>query len=144
MTDRLTLFDPSPLTRHRRPDRPMIHDVGSTVPTIPPVDPRTLARTSDQETSKAGARSVQYRAGSQKAKLLAAYVAAGRPITDAEAADAAGLLAKPGCCWWHRCSDLRADGMLEVVGTGVSPVTGESVMMCRPTALGTAAAGKVS
>lgn len=128
MTDRPTLFDPSPLTRHREPDRPLVHDVGSTS-TILDVDPHHLARVDDPETSHAGARSVKYRAGSQKAKLLAVFAAAAGPITDAEAATIAGLAAKPGCCWWHRCSDLRADGLIVQAGTGISPVTGEQAML---------------
>lgn len=130
MTDRPTLFDLSPLTRHRNPERPLVHDVGMARPTIPATDPTILARHDDPETSRAGARSVAYRSGSQKARLLAVYAEAGRPITDAEAADQAGLLTRPGCCWWHRCSDLRHDGMLEVVGTGISPITGEAAMLC--------------
>lgn len=128
MTETPTLFDASPLTRHRTPDRPTIHDVGSTRPTLD-VDPHRLARADDPPTSTAGAQSVRYRAGSQKAKLLAEFAAAAGPITDAEAAAACGLAAKPGCCWWHRCSDLRADGLIVQTGTGISPITGESAML---------------
>ena len=55
-------------------------------PIMPDPEPHRLARTSDPATSHAGARSVRYRAGSQKARLLVAYAAAQRPLTDSEAA----------------------------------------------------------
>lgn len=135
MTETPTLFDPSPLTRHRAPDRPTIHDIGSTRPILD-VDPRRLARTDDPPTSTAGATSVRYRAGSQKAVLLAVFADAAGPITDAEAAVACGLAAKPGCCWWHRCSDLRTDGLIVQTGTGISPVTGEQAMLSEITDAG--------
>lgn len=95
--------------------------------------PHRMARASDPETSKAGARSVRYRAGTQKAELLAVYAIADRPISDAQAATISGLIDKPGACWWKRCSDLRDDGMIEPVGTVTSPITDEQVMACRIT-----------
>lgn len=75
-------------------------------------------------------------ARTQKALLLLAYLRSGRPLADAKAASLAGLLDRPGCCWWHRCSDLRADGMIEPVGTAPSPITGEDVVVCALTDLG--------
>jgi hypothetical protein len=75
------------------------------------------------------------RSTSQKALLLRQY-ADGDWFTDDEAANLAGLLAKPGCCWWHRCSDLRADGLIETVGTAVSPLTGETRIICQITQAG--------
>ena len=115
----------------------------SSVVHVAPVAPTRLARKTDPSTSKAGARSVSYRAGTQKARLLLAHYAASRPLTDAEAAQNAELLTKPGCCWWHRCSDLRADGMLEVVGEGTSPITGEAAMLSTLTERGLAAAERL-
>lgn len=68
-------------------------------------------RNPDHETSVEGARSVWPRAGSQKARLLAAYyyyMVEG--LTDEEAATYAGLLK---ACYWKRCGELRQDGFIE-------------------------------
>lgn len=119
------------------PDAPCARcglEESSTVHVAP--EPFRLVRRTDPETSRKGARSVTYRAGTQKALLLLAYLRADRPLADAKAAALAGLLDRPGCCWWHRCSDLRADGMIEPVGTAPSPITGEDVMICALTDLG--------
>lgn len=83
----------------------------------------------DHDTSKAGAKSVAMRSGSQKALLLNVY-ANSAVLTDDEAADRAGLLVKPGCCWWHRCSDLRKEGLIAQVTTKTSQLTGEERMAC--------------
>lgn len=65
----------------------------------------------DWTTSVKGAESVAYRAGSQKALLLAAYKDAyPAGLTDEEAAIAAGLPMRS--CWWRRCSELREDGIV--------------------------------
>ena len=107
-----------------------------------PVEKGPRARASDPSTSHRAAASVKYRAGSQKALLVQAYRRAEGPLTDDEAAHHAGLLAKPGCCWWHRCSDLREDGVIERVGERKSTTgrTNEVVMVCTLTAAGRALA----
>jgi hypothetical protein len=69
------------------------------------------------------------RSGSQKALLLKVF-ADGSILTDDEAAERAGLLAKIGCCWWHRCSDLRKEGHIKQVTLKVSRLTGEWRMGC--------------
>lgn len=81
-------------------------------------------RAVDHGTSVQGADSVAYRAGSQKARLLAAYAEAGsRGLTDDEAAVACGL---ERSCFWKRCGELRQDGMIESTGlTRVGPMFGE-------------------
>lgn len=90
----------------------------------PPVRP------SDPLTSFLGSKSIKYRATSQKAKLLITYLDV-EGLTDDEAAEACGLFQRPGCCWWHRCSDLRAEGMIAPTGsTKQSPHTGEERMIC--------------
>jgi hypothetical protein len=71
----------------------------------------------DVATARAGADSVAYRAGSQKALLLAKYrAAASLPdnsgLTDEEAAKRAGL---ENTCYWKRCGELREDGLIEWV-----------------------------
>lgn len=69
-------------------------------------------RRDDYATSRAGAASVKYRAGSQKAKLLAAFNEAN--MTDEEAAIAAGLSLRS--CFWKRCGELRDAGFIAFNG----------------------------
>lgn len=88
-----------------------------------------LSRTDDPSTSASSAKSV--RTGSQKSLLLVEYSGATDGLTDEEAAEMAGLIDRPGCCWWHRSSDLRDEG--KIVDTGeirISPRTGEERMVC--------------
>lgn len=101
------------------------------------VDPEVIlrpepvpARRADPPTSVAAGRSVRLRAGSQKAVLLLAYAAASGGLTDDEAAEAAGLLQKPGACWWHRCSDLRSAGLVAPTGEHRMGRAGELRMVC--------------
>lgn len=75
-------------------------------------DRKGRVRNSDPATSKAGAESVKYRAGSQKAKLLKVF-AGGLPLTDEQAAEVAGLL---GSEFAKRCGELREDGMIALTG----------------------------
>lgn len=71
-------------------------------------------RNPDWTSSVMGAQNVAYRAGSQKARLLAAYEAAyPLGLTDDEAAVAAGL--DLTSCYWKRCGELRQD-LLIVTG----------------------------
>ncbi len=90
-------------------------------------------RTQDYPTSREGAESVAYRAGSQKALLLAAYAAAGdRGLTDEEAHDAAGIPDR--ACWWKRCNELRADGRIVPTGEERPGIAGVNRIVCRRTA----------
>ncbi len=98
-------------------------------------DPEPLARRTDPATSRKAADRTPIRATSQNARLLAIYAVVDN-ATDDEAAQAAGLLTKPGCCWWHRCSDLRKLCMIEPDGTRISKLTGEERMTCRITPQG--------
>ena len=101
------------------------------------------ARHTDPATSHDGARSVTVRAGSQKARLLAAYAAADPAngtgtggLTDDEAAVAAGL---DRACFWKRCGELREDGLIRDTGYSArGPLHGESRMVCTITAAGRA------
>ena len=71
-------------------------------------------RRNDQPTSVAGARSVVYRAGSQKALLSAAFEAAWpNDLTDEEAAMNAGVSLTSE--YSKRCGELRQDGVIEQV-----------------------------
>lgn len=99
--------------------------------------PKFLARADDHSTSVAGARSVAVRSRSQKALLLVEYDRAEGGLTDEEAAERSGLLAKPKACWWHRASDLRKDGLIEKTDmVRISPRSNEENMVCVITDLG--------
>lgn len=93
------------------------------------------ARHTDPDTSAAGAASVTVRAGSQKARLLAAYYAAGPDgLTDDEAAVHARV---DRACFWKRCSEMREDGLIMDLGvTRLGPLHGEARMVCGITARG--------
>lgn len=99
-------------------------------------DAHTIARTTDPGTSKAGARDVQVRAGSQCALLLRAFAEAdarGTALTSYEAGDVTGLRARPGCCYWHRVGDLKRAGLVADTGaTRVMP-TGSAQSVLRIT-----------
>lgn len=69
-------------------------------------------RTQDYTSSIEGSRSVAYRAGTQKARLLKAFGELG-DATDEEAAKRAGISLLS--CYWKRCGELRADGLIEWV-----------------------------
>lgn len=107
--------------------------------TRPAEETRARARSGDPSTSAAGGRSVARRAGSQSVRLLGAYGVAypGTGLTDSEAARLAQVAARS--CWWKRCSELRADGLIEVmhhdseVVTRADSVTGEARIVCRIT-----------
>jgi len=86
-----------------------------------------LARSTDPDTSHQGARDVEYRAGSQKARLLEAYRLSSTPLTDEEAAGMAGLT---GIGYWKRCSDLRNEGKIRDTGKRQMGTNGTPVMLC--------------
>lgn len=93
-------------------------------------------RRDDHATSIAGAASVAYRAGTQKAALLAAYQAAGAAgLTDEEAAEAAGISLRS--CYWKRCGELRQDGVIAPTGQTRSGDAGVDRIVCRATSTGT-------
>lgn len=87
------------------------------------------ARHTDPATSHDGARSVTVRAGSQKARLLAQYAAAGyHGLTDDEAAIDAYLTHS---CYWKRCGELREDGLIASAGfSRRGPLHHEDRMVC--------------
>ncbi len=114
-------------------------------PSLPPATDEHAGRTrtADHETSIAGAHSVAFRAGSQKAKLLTEYGKAAdyyeqygaiavdkQGMTDEEAADQAGLTRS---CFWKRCGELRADGLIEPTGGTREGEAGVPRIVCRIT-----------
>lgn len=73
--------------------------------------PRT--RTGDYETSNEGAVKVATRAGAQKLELLKSFAINPHGLTDEQAADIAKL---NKTCYWKRCGELRAAGLIEFTG----------------------------
>lgn len=93
------------------------------------------ARLSDPLTSNDGIADVLPRAGSQQRKLLMAYGSRPMGLTNEEAADLAGLL-DTRSCWWKRCADLLAAGLIEDTLTERTASTGSSCRVCAITAKG--------
>lgn len=92
------------------------------------------ARHTDPATSHDGAASVTVQAGSQKARLLAAYRDAPGGLTDDQAAVRAGVT---NGCFWKRCSEMRDDGLITDAGiTRLGPLHGEARMVCVITTAG--------
>lgn len=109
-----------------------------------PNDASGRSRADDHSSSRKGAASVRMRAGSQKARLLVAFYKFHfrlKPLADVDAAVTAGLFHQPQTCWWKRCGELRAAGLIAFTGEEVtSPTTGEMVKASRLTGAGLALA----
>jgi hypothetical protein len=94
-----------------------------------------LFRSADPVTSRQGARDVLPRRDSQQGQLLAVY--RNQPgLTDEEAGIKSGLAAKPKCCYWKRCSELRAKGLIEDTGNTRLSSAGSAMRVCRLSAKG--------
>ena len=94
-----------------------------------------LFRNTDPETSVKGAQDVKPRRGSQAMLLLAEY-AHRDGLTDEEAGLFSGLLALPKCCYWKRCSELRAKGLIIPTGETRLSSAGSAMQVCAITAEG--------
>lgn len=94
------------------------------------------ARNTDPATSHAAAENVAFRSGSHRARLLDVYGDRDNwdGLTDEEAAIRAGL--SPRSCWWKRCSELRALGMIAPTGETRESSAGEHGQVCAITADG--------
>lgn len=88
------------------------------------------ARNTDPNTSKASAGSIAMRAGSQRHTILKAYQNALDGLTDEQAGIQSGLAAKPKCCYWKRCSELRQAGYITVTGLTRASSVGEQQQVC--------------
>ena len=96
-----------------------------------------LFRVTDPETSVQGAKDVKPRRGSQTDLLLrmyASYKITG--LTDEEAGIWTGLADMPKCCYWKRCSELRAKGFIEWTGETRNSTAGSAMKVCRLTQAG--------
>lgn len=94
-------------------------------------------RTNDYATSVEGAVQVEGRAPNQRWRLLHEYFRDdeynGNGLTDEQAAEYAGLLAS---CYWKRCGELRADGLIEFTGDTRPGAAGTSRNISRITERG--------
>ena len=99
-------------------------------------------RANDEATSKAGAKSLRVRAGSQRALLLSRYEA--DSMTDEEAGHASGLAMLPKCCYWKRCSELRQAGYIAVTGSVRVSSAGVEQQVCEITQEGRAVLGVIA
>ena len=88
-------------------------------------------RTDDPETSKKGGESIVVRAGSQRHTLLRTYsMFPNIGLIDEEAGEISGLSVNPRCCYWKRCSELRAAGYIQPTGEEKNAKTGNAQMIC--------------
>lgn len=72
------------------------------------------ARLNDPITSHMASYDVKHRAPTQRQRLLWAFEKHPDGLTDEQAAIIAGLSMRS--CWWKRCSELRAEGLIEDTG----------------------------
>ena len=100
---------------------------------LAPVVP--AARATDPSTSNDAIHDVLPRAGSQQMKLLLAYGSRPMGLTNEEAAEIAGLLDSRSC-WWKRCADLLAAGLIEDTFTTRTASTGSACRVCAITEKG--------
>jgi hypothetical protein len=94
-------------------------------------DDLPLFRSADPITSVLGAGEVKPRRRSQAMLLLAEYLHGG--MTDEEAGMASGLALKPKCCYWKRCSELRAMGLIIPTGETRLSSAGSAMQVCEIT-----------
>jgi hypothetical protein len=99
-------------------------------------------RANNGATSKAGAKSLTVRAGSQRALLLARYAV--DSMTDEEAGNVSGLAMLPKCCYWKRCSELRQAGYITVTGSVRVSSAGVDQIVCAITPAGRIALGLIA
>jgi len=104
---------------------------------FPTPDTGPASRNSDPATSHQAALDAQGRTPSQRLRLLSAYFWAG-PIglTDEEAAEHTGIINNRRACWWRRCSELRAQGLIENNGNTRLGDAGSERVVCAITGKG--------
>jgi hypothetical protein len=88
-----------------------------------------LFRSADPITSALGAGDVKPRRQTQAMQLLAEYVHRDG-LTDEEAGLFSGLLSRPKCCYWKRCSELRAKGLIAPTGVTRLSSAGSAMQVC--------------
>lgn len=100
-----------------------------------------LFRVTDPETSRAGAKDIKPRQGSQIMLLLATYRNHSLfGLTDEEAgkqtAWKGSTMFDTRVCYWKRCSDLRNLGLIEPTGDTRLSTAGSAQQVCRITSAG--------
>ena len=91
-------------------------------------DELPLFRNADPVTSVQGAADVKPRRVTQAMLLLSMYEYA--DLTDEQAGDLSGLAKRPKCCYWKRCSELRAKGLIAPTGETRISSAGSSMQVC--------------
>ena len=91
-------------------------------------DELPLFRNADPATSVQGAADVKPRRVSQAMLLLSLYEYA--DLTDEQAGDLSGLAKRPKCCYWKRCSELRAKGFIIPTGETRLSSAGSAMQVC--------------
>ena len=103
-------------------------------------DDLPLFRNLDPITSVKGAADVKPRRVSQAMQLLVCYEYANTDgLTDEEAGVFSGLARRPKCCYWKRCSELRAKGFIVPTGKTRISSAGSAMQVCAITPAGKAA-----
>lgn len=92
------------------------------------------ARNTDPATSKQAANNLPIRGGTQRAKILSAYLDGA--YTDDEIGQITGLASLPNCCYWKRCSELRQAGYIEPTGQTRPSRVNKLQQVCRITEAG--------
>jgi hypothetical protein len=101
-------------------------------------EPHTApARSTDPGTSHVASKSINMRAGSQRALLLAAYTWGERHqharfregLTDEEAMEVA-VEVSPSSGYWKRCAELREAGLIKDTGMTRAGASGLERMVC--------------
>lgn len=98
-------------------------------------DELPLFRNADPVTSVQGAADVKPRRMTQAMQLLNEY-AHRDGLTDEEAGLFSGLLHRPKCCYWKRCSELRAAGFIIPTGETRISSAGSRMQVCAITEAG--------
>jgi hypothetical protein len=57
-------------------------------------------------------------------------------LTDEQAGNLSGLAQRPKCCYWKRCSELRAKGYIVATGETRISSAGSAMQVCAITAEG--------
>lgn len=97
-------------------------------------DELPLFRNTDPATSAQGAANVKPRRASQAMLLLSMYEYA--DLTDEQAGNLSGLAKRPKCCYWKRCSELRAKGYIAPTGETRLSSAGSAMQVCAITTEG--------
>lgn len=96
-------------------------------------DDLPLFRSADPITSIKAGGDVKPRRATQAMLLLAEYGNHLDGLTDEEAGLFSGLLSRPKCCYWKRCSELRAKGLIAPTGATRLSSAGSAMQVCAMT-----------